>query len=560
MATEQTAPLATSANTTSAARCPTPDTPGTSSRDWPPKPATTTRSDAPAVKHARRGSATAVTEALLAMGPDRGMVTMIEDLEDGRYAKTGTGPQASLVKTWAKYHGLAFATIAPAPPLLPVTPRIIVAVGALFKKGGYRSFSNYASAMRSRHIEAGYSWCQLLSHTANWVTRSVNRGIGPARQSCSFDFAKLCKLPRTPAALIANGPQHPVVMAILSSQFLLREVEASTARTDAWTFDHEALELKWNLPASKSDHMALGVARSWPCLCDLPDFACPYHVAVEHMAWLRSQPNFVDGNSAPLFPTMDWQHPGKRAVVDTFELLGGMMGQPLFSSEGMRMFGGHTPRVTGARTFAELGVEVNKLKILARHSGDTILRYVADTPLRALRSDLGLSAPRSAPRTPGAYGSAPRTPSAFGAAPSTPMTFGISKIPAPDSRLAARVRKIEAALSKLESDMTVQAQDIVGIATGFARTDNRIFVQNTDTATVHFARANDDGHTACGWRFATARSTYRILQTLLELPSTMLCERCLPTERIMAATILDPVLSGDEGRFEETDLACLEVA
>ena len=140
------------------------------------------------------------------------------------------------------------------------------------------------------------------------------------------------------------------------------------------------------------------------------------------------------------------------------------------------------------------------------------------------------------------------------------MTFGISKIPAPDSRLAARVRKIEAALSKLESDMTVQAQDIVGIATGFARTDNRIFVQNTDTATVHFARANDDGHTACGWRFATARSTYRILQTLLELPSTMLCERCLPTERIMAATILDPVLSGDEGRFEETDLACLEVA
>ena len=81
-----------------------------------------------------------------------------------------------------------------------------------------------------------------------------------------------------------------------------------------------------------------------------------------------------------------------------------------------------------------------------------------------------------------------------------------------------------------------------------------------DAIPVHFARANDDGHTACGWRFATARSTYRILQTLLELPSTMLCERCLPTERIMAATILDPVLSGDEVRFEELDLACPEVA
>jgi len=126
--------------------------------------------------------------------------------------------------------------------------------------------------------------------------------------------------------------------------------------------------------------------------------------------------------------------------------------------------------------------------------------------------------------------------------------------------LAARVRKLEAALSKLEADMATQAQDVVGIATGFARTDDRVFVQNKDTATVHFTRSNDDGHTACGWRFAIARSTHRVVQSLRDLPSNMMCEKCLPTERLMAAHIMDADLSGDEGIFEEVDLACLAAA
>ena len=223
------------------------------------------------------------------------------------------------------------------------------------------------------------------------------------------------------------------------------------------------------------------------------------------------------------------------------------MGQPLYSSEGMRLFGGHTPRVTGAQTLAARGVEVNKLRILARHSGDTIMRYVADAPLRSLRSDLGLSS----------VGVSPRTPAAGLAAPSTPVSFGIPTSKSTDSLLAARVRKVEALLSRLQDDMAVQAQDVVGIATGFARSDNRIFVQNVATATVHFARSNDDGHTACGWRFATARSTYRVLHSLLDLPYSMICERCLPTERIMAENIFGADLSGDDGIGDVADLACL---
>jgi hypothetical protein len=68
--------------------------------------------------------------------------------------------------------------------------------------------------------------------------------------------------------------------------------------------------------------------------------------------------------------------------VRTFEVIGERLGQPITSSAGLRLFGGHSPRVTGAQLFAALGVEVTKIRILARHSGDAILRYVAEAPLK----------------------------------------------------------------------------------------------------------------------------------------------------------------------------------
>ena len=66
------------------------------------------------------------------------------------------------------------------------------------------------------------------------------------------------------------------------------------------------------------------------------------------------------------------------------------MGQPLQDNVGTRRFGGHTPRVTGARVLVAGGMEVNKVRIIARRSGDTILRYVSEAPLKSLRADLGL--------------------------------------------------------------------------------------------------------------------------------------------------------------------------
>ena len=116
----------------------------------------------------------------------------------------------------------------------------------------------------------------------------------------------------------------------------------------------------------------------------------PYHLAADRFKWLEACGHYTTAAETPLFATTAGKHATKTAVADTFEALGGLMGQQLHDASGLRLFGGHTSRVTGAQVLAAAGIEINKIRILARHSGEAILRYVAEAPLRSLRADLGL--------------------------------------------------------------------------------------------------------------------------------------------------------------------------
>ena len=289
------------------------------------------------MRYLRRGTC---TEALAALEVE-GVSVVVDALLQDRYTRSAAASNASLLKTWERFHFQAFRHEHPQVPLLPLTVRCLVMIGALFKAGGYRSYPNYVSIIRGLHVEAGYDWGLLLQHTSAWVTRSVLRGIGPARQSCCFDLARLLELPRSQSPLVAAGPCNPYHMAILSVMFLLREVEASTSRVSSWKLSAVSMEITWRLPSSKSDHLALGVRRTLPCFCGADVVPCPYHLAVEHLDWLRSS-RFDDDSNAPLFPTALGKFAAKAAVVATFEQLGTACGQPLQSDEGLRLFGGHT--------------------------------------------------------------------------------------------------------------------------------------------------------------------------------------------------------------------------
>ena len=216
------------------------------------------------------------------------------------------------------------------------------------------------------------------------------RGIGPARQSAPFNLLKLMRIPRSCTPLVELGPCNPMHMTILACVFMLREVEVATALVSSWTLSESDQEITWLLPGSKSDHMALGVRRSWPCLCGLDTMPCPFHLAKDHLQWLCAS-EFSSEPDAPLFPTIRGKMASKAHVVGTFDKLAEATGEPLLNEDGCRRFGGHTPRVTGARHYATHGVEISKIRLIARHSGETIMRYVLDAPLQSIRADLGLS-------------------------------------------------------------------------------------------------------------------------------------------------------------------------
>ena len=147
------------------------------------------------------------------------------------------------------------------------------------------------------------------------------------------------------------------------------------------------MELTWSLPSSKTDPLAPDTKRAWGCLCGLEGFFCPYHLAREHLDWLRSTSSATP--ASPLCPTDAGGFASTASVADTFEALGSTMGQPTVNDTGLRLFGGHTSRGTGAQVLTAMGAEINKVRVLARHSGDTILRYVAEAPLKSVRADLG---------------------------------------------------------------------------------------------------------------------------------------------------------------------------
>ena len=146
-----------------------------------------------------------------------------------------TSSSLSLLKIWKHFHDEAFGHERPPQPLLPITA----------DPGDDRC------ALQGWGIQVlPQLRFQLLQHTSAWVTRSVLRGIGPERQSCSFDVRRLCKLSRSPAPFVELGPCNLIHMAILATMFLLREVEDTTARLSSWGLSMQDKEFTWRLLGS----------------------------------------------------------------------------------------------------------------------------------------------------------------------------------------------------------------------------------------------------------------------------------------------------------------------
>ena len=118
------------------------------------------------------------------------------------------------------------------------------------------------------------------------------------------------------------------------------------------------MTVDWCLPASKTDVKALGKARRWGCVCagslDLP---CPVHAVLSQLRLLEDTFGSVRvaAGELPVFPSLVGGFVEKRHVVLCIEAVATLLKEPLVDPGGVLRYGGHSLRVTGARTLASLG-------------------------------------------------------------------------------------------------------------------------------------------------------------------------------------------------------------
>ena len=108
------------------------------------EPNTITRPDAPVVRNVRR------VRLRCTLGPARGLKVVEAELRQDRVAKSAIPSQETWISTWRRFHYEAFELEVPAVPMLPVTGQSMVAIGSIFKKGGYRSFPIVCHRQRPR--------------------------------------------------------------------------------------------------------------------------------------------------------------------------------------------------------------------------------------------------------------------------------------------------------------------------------------------------------------------------------------------------------------------------
>ena len=297
-------------------------------------------------------------------------------LADSR-SVTSVGPVESRLKLWCDVSKRA--RLEP----FRLTPDGIYSVMGAFKAAGYRSAMQYLDLAKQEHIHRGHAWSEQLALAYRVCSRSCKRALGPSKQASALPMDKVPTV-AWDEAMVTNGPRDPVTATIVASWWLLREIEASHARIQHLTFDHESKTVAWLLPSSKTDVAALGATRKHACSCEvLSPQLCPYHSVLRLMGSRGPlEPVFVDINGAP---------PSKAGWADTFQAIARALGIPVCLANGARAFTGHSARATGAQYLAARGVELWRIQIFGRWDSDVILRYVREAPLSQL-SELAIEA------------------------------------------------------------------------------------------------------------------------------------------------------------------------
>ena len=207
------------------------------------------------------------------------------------YARSNTGPHVSRMRTWNR---LAAAwSMQP----LPLTVELVQAVGASFKKGGYRSAQLYYSTARKNHILHHGRVPAEVDISIQDAIRSIEWGQGPGKLKDGFSLSEVGTINLDNAN---DTLKMHYYMVVLGCHFLTREIELSATLLRHLQVDAQKQIVTWTLPSSKTDTRGELIARSHKCLCHVANpMICPFHCAADLMAMRMRTHNHDD---SPLFP------------------------------------------------------------------------------------------------------------------------------------------------------------------------------------------------------------------------------------------------------------------
>ena len=317
------------------------------------------------------------------------------------YAPSTSAGKEALFSTWS---GLCDAR---GELPLPVTEAAMVANAAILRSAGYRSSVAYLYEAKNRHIRSGHQWTPRLQTVLGDCKRAGARGQGEVQRAAEVPMEAW-------EALILNKGTHPdraqspdrgprggVLLWVLGTHFLLREVELACIHldTNCIKLDMVRCLATLKLPVSKTDPLGKGAARTLGCSCKetYRVWSCPVHALEDLVHFQLIALGFSSLSEVPQqsFPLVGRNDEARNFVEkqDMVNELKRHAVKVIYYTNHIHILveqvTGHTLRRSGIKALARKGCSFSSIQWLARHSSNVTWQYIeeawGENPLESMR-------------------------------------------------------------------------------------------------------------------------------------------------------------------------------
>ena len=264
--------------------------------------------------------------------------------------------------------------------LYPLSEDIILDVAACFKGASYSSGYAYLAEMKLRHIELGFATPPWMLRLLGKCRTSIERGMGVQQAAATFSFVAL-------ARARAEGDSQSARSLIISTWWLLRELEASNVRIHITHVRKTSKGMILNLPVSKTDTRGIGAERCLPCLCGqkagkelgaMDSWSCPACTLKAQLEESLTAHGVNQHNEVALACPLFFRAPGE--ALSKVETIAAWRKCPGVQTENEddKEITGHSARRTGIQLMARTGWARWQIQFMARHTTSVVDRYIEE--------------------------------------------------------------------------------------------------------------------------------------------------------------------------------------